>query len=166
MSNLSLAEQIAQLAESQVGVHETTENNGPQITAYQRATNLEVGEWPWCAAFVCWVVKQAILGRKVTFPRPTTAGAWDFERWCRSVDNTVKLKKPPQRDIRRGDLLVYNFSHIGIAVGPPNADGIVPTVEGNTSHVGSVDVAADREGDGVYRKFRKLSQIRSRIRFL
>jgi len=36
---------------------------------------------------------------------------------------------------------------------------VVETIEGNTDGVGS------RDGGGVWRKFRKISQIRSRIRF-
>ena len=88
-----------------------------------------------------------------------TAGAWDFERWCRSVDETVKLRKPHMGDVKRGDIVVFRFSHIGIATGPPDADGNVPTVEGNTNAAGG------RLGDGVYAKERNLTVIRSRIRF-
>ena len=156
---MTLAEAIASAAESQLGVRESKPNGGPRIAEYQTATWLPVGAWPWCAAFVCWVIQQAIQGRTVTFPRPMTAGAWDFENWCRGVDSSVKLRKPTMSDIQRGDLLVYRFSHIGIATGPPDAEGNVPTVEGNTNGEGT------REGDGVYRKTRNLTRIRSRIRF-
>ena len=155
----TLPEAIAACAESQVGVHETTINGGPQIAAYQRATWLPVGPWPWCAAFVCWVIQRATVGRKVTFPRPMTAGAWDFEHWCRSVDNSARLRKPASGDIRRGDLVIYRFSHIGIATGPPDADGNFDAVEGNTDGAGS------REGDGCWKKTRNISAVRSRIRF-
>jgi hypothetical protein len=55
--------------------------------------------------------------------------------------------------------VVFTFSHIGIAVSPPDEDGNVATVEGNT------DAAGSREGGGVYRKSRHVSKIRSRIRF-
>jgi hypothetical protein len=160
----TLAEAIASVAESQVGIRETKSNGGPQIAAYQTATWLPVGAWPWCAAFVCWVIQQAIQGRVVSFERPQTAGAWDFERWCRGVDQTVKLRKPTKGDVKRGDLVIYRFSHIGIATGPPDANGDVPTVEGNTFGSRS-SASGDREGDGVWRKTRNLSCIRSRIRF-
>jgi hypothetical protein len=156
---LSLAERIAAIAESQVGVRENKTNGGVKIEEYQRATWLPVGAWPWCAAFVCWAVKLGVGNTKVTFPLPQTAGAWDFERWCRSVDNTVKLRKPTMGDVKRGDIVVFRFSHIGIATGPPDKDGNVPTVEGNTNAEGG------RLGDGVYAKLRNLSVIRSRIRF-
>jgi len=156
---LSLADRIAAIAESQVGVRETKKNGGVKIEEYQAATWLPVGAWPWCAAFVCWVVKQAVGKTKVSFPLPQTAGAWDFERWCRGVDNTVRLRKPPMGDVKRGDIVVFYFSHIGIAVGPPDKQGNVPTVEGNTN------AAGHRLGDGVYAKTRHISAIRSRIRF-
>jgi hypothetical protein len=97
---------------------------------------------------------------KYTFLRPETAGAWDFEKWCLSVDDSVKLHKPHKGDIRRGDIVVFTFSHIGIAVGDIGKDGIVQTVEGNTNSDGA------REGDGVYRKRRHVSKIRSVIRFM
>jgi hypothetical protein len=157
MSNLP--ELIAAAAESQIGVRENKPNGGFKIEEYQRATWLPVGAWPWCAAFVCWSVKAAVGKTKVSFPLPMTAGAWDFERWCRSVDETVKLRKPHMGDVKRGDIVVFRFSHIGIATGPPDADGNVPTVEGNTNAAGG------RLGDGVYAKERNLTVIRSRIRF-
>lgn len=156
----SLAESIATIAETQIGVRETKTNGGPQIASYQAATWLPVGPWPWCAGFVCWVIRAAIQGRKITFTRPETAGAWDFERWCREQDRSVMLRKPHKNDIRRGDIVIFTFSHIGIAAGPPDAHGNVPTIEGNTNGAGS------REGDGVYRKLRPLTKIRSRIRFI
>jgi len=157
MSNIS--EKLAAAAESQIGVRETKPNGGTKIEGYQQATWLPVGAWAWCAAFVCWCVRGAIADETVTFPRPQTAGAWDFERWCRSVDNTVRLRKPHMGDIQRGDIVIFTFSHIGIATGTPDKDGMVPTVEGNTNGDGG------RLGDGVYAKRRALTAIRSRIRF-
>jgi hypothetical protein len=155
-----IAERLAKAAQSQVGVRETKTNGGEEIAEYQRATWLPVGPWPWCAAFVCWAVREAIGADKYSFPRPETAGAWDFEKWCRSVDDSVVLHKPHKDDIRRGDIVIFTFSHIGIAVGDISKDGIVQTIEGNTNSDGA------REGDGVYRKRRHSSKIRSVIRFM
>ncbi len=156
---MNLPDLITKAALSQVGVRETRKNGGPQIVEYQKATWLPPGAWPWCAAFVCWVVRNAVGQEKVSFKLPKTAGAWDFERWCREQDNSVRLRKPHMNDIKAGDIIVFAFSHIGIAIGPPDKNGNVPTVEGNTNGAGS------REGDGVYQKTRHLSKIRSRIRF-
>ena len=153
-----LAEYIAKIAKSQIGVRETSPNSGRDIAEYQRATWLPVGAWPWCAAFVCWVIKQAIKDRSVTFPRPETAGAWDFENWCKSIDNSAILHKPAT-SVKTGDIVIYRFSHVGIAVGDMDKDGMVSVVEGNTNGDGS------REGDGVYLKQRSINKIRSVIRF-
>ena len=164
---ISLSEAIVQAAESKVGVRESGgANKGAALQPFFDADAYDPnGSKPgddgyaWCAAFVCWCCQVALAGRTVTFSRPTTPGAWDFERWCREQDDSVVLKKPAGKDIRRGDIVILTISHITIAAGPPDASGYFPTIEGNTNAAGS------REGDGVYKKRRHLSQIRSRIRF-
>jgi len=70
------------------------------------------------------------------------------------------LKKPHKGDIKRGDIVCFTFSHIGIALGSPDEAGNLLTCEGNTNAEGL------REGDGVYKKTRNISKIRSRIRFI
>lgn len=161
---MKLAEKIVELARREVGVEEVDGTNcGPRVNIFKSATNLPPKEsWPWCAAFVDWVVKEAMesTGQKYTFLRPTTAGAWDLENWSKRQDDSTSTKRRPGEDIRAGDILIYNFSHTGFAVA--NADhetGTVKTVEGNTDAEGS------REGGGVFLKRRKLSQIKTRIRF-
>lgn len=159
---MKLAPFIVDIAEREIGVEEIDGTNcGPRVNLYKAATNLPPGEpWPWCAAFVCWVVREAMkaAGGTYTFQRPTTAGAWAFEAWSRAQDNSTHTKKPHDGDIKFGDIVIFTFSHIGIAV--EDADGgFVKTVEGNTDAQGS------REGGGVFAKVRSLSKIRSRIRF-
>ena len=164
---ISIPESIARAAESKIGVHESGgANQGVALQTFFDADNYDPnGSKPgdsgyaWCAAFVSWCCQVALAGRSITFQRPTTPGAWDLERWCREQDNSVILKKKPGADIQRGDIVVFTFPHTGIATGPPDAQGNVPTVEGNTN------VAGSREGDGVYAKHRHISSIRSRIRF-
>lgn len=153
------------IALKEVGVEEINGTNcGPRVNEYKASTWLPADQaWPWCAAFVCWCV-QATMGatgleETSTFKRPRTAGAWDFENWSLAQDNTTWTKKPHHGDIEPGDIVIFTFSHIGIAVGHPEDDGTILTVEGNTDSAGS------REGGGVFKKRRKLTQIRSRIRF-
>ena len=156
----TLAARIADIAQMECGVHETNGSNcGPRVNQYKAATNLNPKEaWPWCAAFICWCVREACEGRIVRFKLPRTAGAWAFEEWARNQPSaSVHLRKPHGSDIRKGDILVYTFSHIGIALGPP-IGGLVPTCEGNT------DAGGSREGGEVAIRTRKLSAIRSRIR--
>lgn len=164
---ISIAEAVAQAAESKVGVRESGgANKGAGLKPFFDADGYDpngplAGDdgYPWCAAFICWCVMVAVAGRAITFKRPKTPSAWGLEDWSLEQDKSTWTLKPPGRDIQRGDIVIFKFSHVGIAVGPVTSDGYVPTVEGNTNDMGI------REGDGVYRKHRNIVTIRSRIRF-
>jgi hypothetical protein len=161
----NLVSEIVRIAKSQVGVREVGNTNcGEIVDQYKAATWLNPKKgWPWCAAFVCWVIREALLSSGVkqtkTFKRPRTAGAWDFENWSIDQDSTTWLRRKPASDIVPGDIVIFTFSHIGIAVSSPDKSGNVTVAEGNT------DTAGSREGGGVYLKKRNISRIRSRIRF-
>lgn len=166
-----LPEKIASFALSKVGIRESGgANKGKDLQEFFDSdwydpNGSKPGDdgYAWCAAFVCWVVRKALAEADIkdskTFKRPKTPGAWDFENWCRGVDKTAMLKQPPCGDIKRGDIIIFKFSHIGIALSSPDEQGLIETVEGNTNDAGS------REGDGVYKKRRSILTIRSRIRF-
>jgi len=162
---MKLSEAIVIVAKKEIGVEEIDGTNcGPRVNEYKAATHLPADEpWPWCAAFVCWCVREAAvmsgIGFTERFRRPTTASAWAFEAWSLAQDSSTWTKKPTQGDIQAGDIVVFTFSHIGIAISAPNASGDFDTVEGNTDHAGS------REGGSVWQKRRRVSQVRSRIRF-
>ena len=154
---------IAATAEAEIGVSEEGGNNiGERVNTYKAATWLDPEKpWAWCAAFVCYCVKQALLKQHIqAFTRPRTAGAWDLETgWASGKYGQVPgariIRKPSLA--RRGDIVVYTFSHCGI-VTAPFSDGYITAVEGNTNRAGS------REGDGVFKKYRSSSKIRSLIR--
>lgn len=160
-------ERLIAIAIDEVGVVESPQgsNCGPRVNTYKAATNLPPKEaWPWCAAFIGWVVKEcmrrgAIAGESYTFERPTTAGAWALETWSLEQDASTHTKRAPRRDIKAGDIVIFKFSHVGFAIGLPDVNGNFQTVEGNTDAKGS------REGGGVWRKTRHLSQVKTRIRF-
>ena len=156
---MKLAEEIVRLATKEIGVQEVNgTNSGKRVKEYQSATSLGGTGWPWCAAFICFIVRAAMANLCIKetekFKRPTTASAWGFEAWSRAQDKTTNTKKPHD-----GDIVVFTFSHIGIATGSPDRSGFVPTIEGNTDGEGS------REGGAVLAKKRHVSKIRSRIRF-
>ena len=120
---------LAEIAAKEIGVEEVAGTNcGPRVNEYKAATwlNPEVG-WKWCAAFVCWVVREALaaLGIKETpgFKRPQTAGAWDLRNWSLAQDLTTWTKDKPGRDIEPGDIIGYTFSHCGIAASKPDKNG-------------------------------------------
>lgn len=160
----TIAEAVAKAAESKIGVRESGGPNkgkdlAPFFAADSYKPNAADDGYAWCASFVCWCVQTAVAGRAITFQPPRTPSAWGMEAWSLAQDNSTWLRKPHDGDIKRGDIVVFRFSHVGIAVSDATPDGWVTTVEGNTNAAGS------REGDGVYRKRRNLASIRSRIRF-
>lgn len=163
MNGKDIPEKMVALAREEIGVSEVDGTNcGPRVDEYKAATWLDADKgWPWCAAFICWLVREAIEGEEIKFKRPRTAGAWDFENWAKQqVANGIDLRKPTNEDIKAGDIVVFSFSHIGLAVKDIDSSGYVVTIEGNTNGAGS------REGGSVLEKKRHVSKIRSRIRIL
>jgi hypothetical protein len=157
----SMPPKIVKIARAEVGTEEIGNTNcGPRVNEYKSATWLPPKEaWPWCAAFVDWVIWRAMdTGGPYTFKRPRTAGAWALEDWSLKQDDSTNTKRDPGTDIKAGDIIIFKFSHCGFAVGSPR-DGLLSTIEGNTDSSGS------REGGGVFSKVRKLTQIKTRIRF-
>ena len=163
-----LPERIASIAESKIGLKESPagSNRGPEIQEFFDADDFDPNAgkpgdsgYAWCAAFVCRVVQLAMAGGKWTFKRPTTAGAWAFETWSRNQDSSTSTLKPAGNDMQRGDIVVFRASHIGIAISPPDKNGMIQTIEGNTN------AAGEREGIAVMKKSRHVSAFRSRIRF-
>ena len=150
---VSLDQKLVSLARAEVGVREEPmdSNRGARVEEYQAATWLKGSGWPWCAAFICWLFKEAGLSYK---ERPKTAGAWDFENWAKG-SSKAQLRKG-SGTIKAGDIVIFTFSHIGIAVADEQG-GIIETVEGNT------DAGGSREGGGVYLKTRRKGQVRSWI---
>ena len=169
MSKPILPDRVASIAESFIGRKESPlgSNRGPDLQEFFDADHYDPnGSKPgddgyaWCAAFVCRVVQKAMEGREWTFKRPTTPGAWAFEKWSLAQDeSTWTFRNPGWGDIERGDIVIFRVSHIGIATGKPNMHEFFSTVEGNTNDKGG------REGIAVMRKFRHVDEIRSRIRF-
>tara|TARA_R110000744_G_scaffold92056_2_gene178481 strand:- start:627 stop:1247 length:621 start_codon:yes stop_codon:yes gene_type:complete len=158
-----ITEKMVALSRGEIGVSEVDGTNcGPKVDEYKAATWLDADKgWPWCAAFICWLIREAIEEDETTFKRPRTAGAWDFENWAKQEStHGVELRKPTNEDIKAGDIVVFTFSHIGIAIADIDSSGYVKTIEGNTNGAGS------REGGSVLEKNRHVSKIRSRIRIL
>lgn len=157
---------IADIATEEIGVKEQGNNSGAKIREYQACTTLRPAAWPWCAAFVCWVIDQwleeprsvAWLNLKTLSPekwRPRTALAYGFLEWAKDRPSTTEILSDKAKT-RAGDIVVYDFSHVGIVI--RDLGSKIVTVEGNTNGAGS------REGDGVYQKTRNKSIARNFIR--
>lgn len=164
---MTLAEKLVQIASEEIGTKEVGNTNcGPKVNKYKGATTLPPDQpWPWCAAFVCWVVRESmrVIGKSetATFKRPRTASAFNFINWSLDQDNTTSTvtRCLSKASIKSGDIVVFKFSHIGIASSACDPDGNFSTIEGNTDKAGS------REGGGVYAKTRNVSSVKARIRF-
>lgn len=153
-----MREAVVRIARAEIGTREEGGNNcGDRIREYQKATWLASGPWPWCAAFVCWVIREALKDPivRASMPqigdpdswRPLTAGAFDFEKWARTKGLAIK---PEVHQARAGDLVIFDFSHIGI-VSDDQLGRNISTIEGNTNGRGDRDSVT---GDGVWPKSR------------
>lgn len=151
------------LQQSRLGVRETSRNQGPGIAPYWGATNYPEGyanREPYCAAFGCWVVLNAInrhygTASNAPFRRPKSARVLDWTVWANQEDqrDMWETLDPREAKVKRGDIVLFDFNgtasggtHWGIATSNERQDGTFDTVEANTNAAGS------REGDGVYLK--------------
>jgi len=112
-------------------------NRSLNIDKWNRAAGVPVGSY-WCASFVSFCYKEA------GYHAPYSAYSPDF----------FKRNLVPFSDIKRNDAVGFYFSskgriaHIGLIEG--SKGNYIVTVEGNTSG----DDKIDRNGGGVYRKYR------------
>jgi len=154
------AAQIINAARNEIGIRETSKNQGPGIAKYWGATDYKSGydnRDPWCAAFVSWCVQQSGIFSEAD--RPKSAAAFrggGYEAWARSKAPNVILNTHPTK-INVGDIVIFRFSHIGIATSNSDQTNNFQTIEGNTNASGS------REGNGVWSKTRNLNVVRSAI---
>lgn len=162
---MTLSERIKAVALAEVGVREESTNRGKRVDEYKAATSLPPNQpWPWCAAFVCWVVSKAMRDHmtetktRLTFAAPRTAAAYGFDEWSLAQDDSTKTHRS-HPGVAVGIFSLRSTSHCGIAISAPDAMGYFDTVEGNTNPGG------EREGDGVYRRRRKASNVRDFIEF-
>jgi hypothetical protein len=168
MSTLPIRQKLIDIARREVGVKEVGRNTGKRVREYQAATNLEGTGWPWCAAFVCWCVrewgkdKDVLAALKMTPAqfdkwRPRTAAAFGLEDWARKKGLEV-LDADDKPNLRTGDILTFDTSHTGFVA--DDAKGVIQTIEGNTGASGG------RDGDGVWDKSRNFKESRKFIRLL
>lgn len=156
----SNAEKIISIAKTQVGIHETSRNHGDGIAKYWTATNYKEGydnREPYCAACMTWCINEAKIFSDLE--RPKTAAAFGFENWADNLPKKTKITRKPKK-VKRGQLVIFAFSHIGIATSDSNLEGFFDTIEANTGANGS------RDGDGVYAKTRNINTVRSVVTIL
>lgn len=146
---------VIHVAESLIGLRETHgSNRSPQIDAMNRLTGVPLGS-PWCASFNAWIYTEAGVPRSLGWPLSAWSPSWVVRpTWTRSKGG---------KDPLPGAAFGIWFSNLGRVAhtGLIESWGAsVVTIEGNTGPSGSVG-AADRDGDGSYKKRRLRSQIHS-----
>ena len=167
-----MIQKLVEIAKKEVGTRESGGNNcGTRIREYQTATEMAPGAWPWCAAFICYCIREWLkdgevlpwLNLQTKTPeewRPKTALAYGLKSWAVARPNTTAIFAENDR-AEPGDIVTFDFSHVGLVVSD-NGDTIT-TVEGNTNGHGERD---SETGDGVWLKERKKSLIRNLIRIV
>jgi hypothetical protein len=146
---MSVRHEALRIASTQVGVRETGRNTGPEVDTYLASAGLGPG-FAWCAAFVYWCFVAGAASVRKPNPCPRTAGA------MRMREQAEHWWWPHIVDALPGDVFVidhgHGLGHVGF-VELIREDGTLQTIEGNTAPNGT------REGDGVYRRTRKPSEI-------
>lgn len=142
---------IISVALEELGVKETSQNQGPGIEKYWKDTNDPDGyknRYPYCASFVSYCVNEAHRCWDIfTIQPPRFEAVGQWRDWAQANDFYFPPRDPSQTP-QVGDLVVFLpfFSHIGIVM---DFDGdYVHTIEANTDKDGT------REGDGIYQKTR------------
>jgi hypothetical protein len=152
-------------AEADAKVVEVGNNRGARVEEYQRAAaNCGAGS-AWCAAFLCWCFQQAASKAKAHFDLPREPGAFRFEDWALGQRSKgIYLLDPENLEVLRGDIVIFNFSHIGICSESEDAKGKFGTIEGNTVPVRGASAKQAREGYGVFRKSAGHDKLRTVVR--
>lgn len=132
-------------------------NKGPEVNEYLKRTGLGPGNL-WCCAFVYWCFDEAANGLGAQNPMVKTAGCLDH--WNKAAAKGARrfTRKEAIADpgvVRPGMVFIMDhgggFGHTGLVESV--AGGFITTLEGNT------DASKTREGGGVYRLSRKITDV-------
>lgn len=134
------------------GVHETTENWGPEVKRFLAAAKLKAPA-PWCAAFVNCSAEEAAKALSIVSPLE----AVPLQAYVQSYADYGKKKGWAAKTPQPGDLFCLwypklgRYGHIGIVTEVHATKKTFGTIEGNTDDDGS------REGDSVWTKTRPIT---------
>jgi len=126
------------------------QNRGPWVRLYMNGN--EGPDWPWCAGFACFILKQACRSLKVPLPIETSVSCDVLAGQAKQKGLFLSEAKAKDRElIRPGALFLVrrtetDWVHTGIVL-KTDAD-VFYTIEGNTNDEGS------REGYEVCKRFR------------
>lgn len=130
-------------------VREVGRNDGPRVRAYLKAAGVSVAA-AWCASFVTWCALEAGRERRSLPAGPASACNWIHWKGAKLV---------PVDEVKRGDVFGWCDAkkwrgHLGFVVKAQKVLGVwfIKTIEGNTDDTGG------RDGDGVYRRTRRVTK--------
>lgn len=171
----SFADWLVNIAKRDVGKVETPSNNqGAWIKKFWPSTSYPEGysnREPYCAAAMSFwldtagdeLAKAGLLESLTSMSaeqfekwRCKSAGAWAWQAWGQKAKGVTVL--PDTATPQKGDIVVFDFSHIGLVTGQP-AKGRIATIEANTGPAG------ERDGDGCWEKNRPQEVARCFLRF-
>ena len=157
---------LADIAMQYIGVRETGKNRAGSskkmleiFNADDLFINGKTDGYPWCAAFVSLCVQklcqQSPFFCAIIPPREPSVSHF-LNVWAKH--NNCNIFNPNDKivDAVKGDIVVFNFSHIGIV--ESKKASCITTIEGNTNAAGS------REGVTVARKIRSFGLVKAFIR--
>ncbi len=160
----SIAELVLHFAIADLGIRETAgKNQGPGIAKYWEATSYPDGyknREPYCAAAVCYWVREACFGRKIPFDLPRSARAFDFLLWPGRELNQGLTYLNKKADLVPGDIVVWEFSHVSVLEhAAPKGQSHPRTIDANTGPESN-----NNEGGGVCRRTRDRALVRGVVR--
>lgn len=130
------------------------QNCGPWVRVYMEG--YQGSDWPWCAGFACFIIRQAAdsLGKPMPFKRTFSCDVLASQ--AIAAGSFISGRELAKGKVQKGDLtpgsLFINrrtdndWNHTGIAIAFHNDH--FETIEGNTNDAG------DREGYEVCRRIR------------
>ena len=144
---MARAEDILAIARKEIGTVEQPGNR----QKYGKAYGMD-GVY-WCMQFVWWCFRQ--VDKSLFYGGGKTASCGELMRWAQKQGRWVT------KDYQPGDVLIYDLpgtssktDHTGICESVSGQ--YVTAIEGNTS---SGSTGSQSNGDGVYRRRRKLSLV-------
>ena len=153
LNGMNLEQIVVAYAEQHLAQHPREvggQNRGPWVRLYTGGK--EGAGWPWCAAFVSFILTQAC--RTLGVPMPIKA-SFSCDLLAASAMHNGRFLRGPgterRRDVNPGSIFLVrramdDWTHTGIVV-KANAE-VFTTIEGNTNDAG------DREGYEVCKRIR------------
>ncbi len=170
-ANFFIRKLLVDIAALDVGQMEVTRNRGAAIKKFWPATSYPEGyvnREPYCAAAVAYWVQQWLRDPLVVQAfggtpsqlerwRCKSARAFDWLDWAKSKKLRI-FGESEYEDVKLGDLMVFDMSHIGIVTGRLGKN--IQTIEANTGEQGT------RDGEGIFRKSRPYTLTKAFISLL